>query len=231
MATIKRFSPAQAFFLAVGLLVLLVVPARVRAQGEDPTALVRAWVAALNARHYDAALSLTVEDAFLIYVTTPEGNITTYEGKGQIRQALQGYGNDNTQIELVGQPHVENGTLIWTEQLSSTGLRSLAIPSVQVTANAIVEASTFSSILYELNPDSALVLAQALSNPRNKQVNIDPLSPIGALIGISPSGTTGGGLTGMPRTGGGTAMPLWLTVPGLLLLLVGLALRLRVSGH
>src|SRR5689334_18747997 len=112
----KGFSLAHAFLLVVALLAL---PAQVHGQTEDPSALVSAWVAALNARNYDAALSLTAEDAFLIYVTTPEGNATTYEGQAQISQALQGYGSDNIHIELIGRPHIENGTLIWTEQLSS----------------------------------------------------------------------------------------------------------------
>jgi hypothetical protein len=226
MATIKRLSPAHAVLLAVGLFVLLVVPPFVHAQGEDPPALVRGWVDALNARNYDAALTLMSDSGFLIYVTTPEGNATTYEGKGQIRQALQGYGDDNTHIEVVGQPYVENGTLIWTEQLSSTSLRSLGISSVLVTANAITEGGMFKSILYEPTPGSALALSQAVSNARNKHVNIDPVSPIGGLIGISTAGTTGGGITGMPRAGREIAMPLWFTAAGLLLLLAGLALRL-----
>jgi hypothetical protein len=230
VAAIKRLSPAHAVLRAVGLLALLVVPARVHAQGVDPPALVRGWVDALNARNYDAALSLMSEGGFLIYVATPEGNTTTSEGKGQIRQALQGYRDDNTHIDLVGQPYIENGTLIWTEQLSSASLRSLGISSVLVTANAITEGGMFKSILYEPAPGSALALSQAVSNARNKHVNINPLSPIGELIGMSSAGTTGG-LMGMPRTGGGTATPLWFFVPALILLLVGLGLRVRIEGY
>ena len=56
------------------------MPASVHAQADDSSTLVRAWVDALNARDYDAALSLVDE-------TVPEG--LTAEQAEKAREALE----------------------------------------------------------------------------------------------------------------------------------------------
>lgn len=183
------------------------------------------WVNALDTRDFQAALSLLDDNSYLTYLPPPDRDgITTYSGKTEIATAFQIYSAENVRVRLIGEPTIEHGTLTWTEGQSSDSLRQIGLVGVQVTANAIVQNGKLKSIIYELDQESALQLAEALGRASN-----GPLSPyIAELVG--QAATVTGPVPpnmGMPSTGHGGTLPdmLSLLIVSALALAAGLLLH------
>lgn len=196
--------------------VLFMVPATGYAQEQgqetDPIVIAQAWVSAVDAHDFDAAVALLNDDSYLIVVPpAPSSNINSYQGKNEIRQVLQQYAANNTHVQIVDGPVVINGTTTWTERQSSDSLLRAGVPSIQVTVDALIEGGKIKSIVYELTPDSAAQIAHSEGE------------------GGRDTGTAAPSGVGMPKTGAGipagVPFPMWWVVISALVVLAGIGLR------
>lgn len=190
--------------VGVAILALLtfgVLPMRAHAQVSDPVGIITTWVKELDAYDFDAAVALLADRSFVILILLPPDTEAVYKGKEEIRQALESYKEDNTRIQLVGTPHLENGTIVWIERRSSDSLKALGINSVDILGEGLMAGGKIKAILYSLTPESAARVQAALAS------------------GKVP--------TGMPRTGSDADLNImWLLMLGSLFTISGLLLRI-----
>lgn len=145
------------------LAILLVGPvsrftgyAQTQQPSTDSVAIAQNWVSLLDAHDFDGAVVVLDNDAYLILDTSVSGeDINNYQGKDQIRQALEQYAQDDTRTRITAGPEDVNGTTAWTETQSSTLWTALGVDSVDVMADAIIETGRIKSIIYELTAESA----------------------------------------------------------------------------
>lgn len=132
------------------------------AQGDDPAAMIEAYVAAVTAGDLEAILSLYADDAVHIALPTPDGSAGVCRGKAQYRMwyelhLAEGYG-----------VAVEDGTLAvdgnqaaFAARVSRDPWRALGLESLAAQAEIVVVGGRIMTHVELLTPESVRNLLSA----------------------------------------------------------------------
>jgi hypothetical protein len=173
--------------LAVG--VLLAATRGVSSQGPDALAVVREYIAAVNARNVTAVVALFADDAVHEVVLPVPGATGLSIGTGQIRLFYQQSAAQHAHLVLLGSPHVTTGAsgdkVTFTVRMSSDGVRALALTTVDLFVVAIVahsdQGSRFTSYTAALNAPSLQLVERARATVGVKEVRVFPLADAPAV--------------------------------------------------
>lgn len=107
--------------IAVLFLSLYVLVPVLQAQGNDPAAVINAFIAAENARNVDAALALFADDA--VINENPLNNPDLiHTGKDEIRAYLQRLVDGFIAVKVLEPPQLVDGKVVWTEENAESAL-------------------------------------------------------------------------------------------------------------
>lgn len=107
--------------VAVVVVATVMSVATVTAQGNDPVAVINAYIAAENARNVDAALALFAQDA--VISESPDPNFAlNHSGEQEIRAYLQRLVDGFVTVEKVTGPALVGDQVEWTEIISESAL-------------------------------------------------------------------------------------------------------------
>ena len=107
--------------IAVVILSLSLLVPVLEAQGNDPAAVINAFIAAENARNVDAALALLTEDA--VINENPLNNPDLiHTGKDEIRTYLQRLVDGFIEVKVLEPPQIVDGKVVWTEENAESAL-------------------------------------------------------------------------------------------------------------
>jgi hypothetical protein len=171
--------------IAAGALVLLLAPAvRVSAQSEDPLAVVNAYIAALNAHDFDAALALFAEGAVVRVVPAPRGSAHAgvFAGEDQIRLYLHRHVFPSVHVE-VGSFHILGDKATCTAQVSDDSLRARGVAPVEARIEVVVAGGKIRSLTTTL-PSRPAPAEDATTLPRTGGGPVPALASLamGALL-------------------------------------------------
>ena len=131
-------------------------------RGQDPAAVIEAYVAAVNAGDLEGILALYADDAVHIALPTPDGSAGVCLGKEQFRMWYEQSVADGDRVE------VEDGTLAFdgnrvtfVARLTSDPLRELGIETLEANTEAVVVDGRITSHVVMLTPASVRALLTA----------------------------------------------------------------------
>ena len=164
----QRRYVAGLLLLAVGLFAAAAFPlvggagqARA-AQGNDPAAVVEAYIAAVNAEDLAGILALYADDAVHVALPTADGSAGVCIGKEQFRLFYeQGIANKD-ELEVVdGTLTVAEDRVTFVARMASDPWRELGIEALEGNAEAVIEDGRIAAHVVMLTPESVRELLTA----------------------------------------------------------------------
>lgn len=161
--------------------------------GQDPSTIVSAFYAALNAHDVDEALALFAVDAVVNDPSNiaclpgppplcgPSQGRVSYTTKNQIRGWLEQLARNNIAIKEVGTYQVSGDNVTWTLEVSVNEYRRLDVAPLIATGSAFLEESKIQVLTIRLNADSTKRLALAYASSQQTPFSI---MTAGVVIGL-----------------------------------------------
>lgn len=133
------------------------------AQGNDPAAVVEAYVAAVNARDLEGILALYADDAVHVALPTPDGSAGICLGKEQFRLWHTQSVANGDQIEVVdGTLAIDGDRVTFLSRIASDPWRELGLDTLEANTEAVVVDGRITTHVVMLTPSSVRELMAAL---------------------------------------------------------------------
>ena len=130
--------------------------------GDDPAAVIDAYIAAVNAGDLEAILDLYADDAVHIFLPTPDGSAGVCLGKEQFRMWYEQSLANGDRVEVEdGTLAVDGNQATYLTRISSEPWRALGLESLEAKADLVVIDGHIATHLVTLTPDSVRALQAA----------------------------------------------------------------------
>jgi ketosteroid isomerase-like protein len=132
------------------------------AAGDDPAAVIEAYLAAVNAGDLEAILDLYADDAVHIFLPTPDGSAGVCLGKANFRMWYEQSLANGDRVELEDSTlAVDGNQATFLTQISSAPWRKLGLESLEAKADLVVIDGRIMTHLVTLTPESVRMLQAA----------------------------------------------------------------------
>lgn len=130
--------------------------------GDDPAALIEAYVAAVNAGDLEGILALHDDDAVHIALPTPDGSAGICRGKGEFRMWYEQSVAANDRVEVIdGSLAVNGNQATFTARVASDPWRELGLEALEAKTDIVVIDGRIMTHLMTLTPESVRQLVTA----------------------------------------------------------------------
>ena len=161
----RRWSVVAPLLLALAASVVPLFGGAGRTQaapGDDPAAVIAAYVAAVNAGDLEGILALYADDAVHIALPTPDGSAGVCLGKDQFRMWYEQSVADGDRVEVEdGTLAVDGNRVTFVARLTSDPWRALGIETLEANTEAVVVDGRITSHVVMLTPASVRALLTA----------------------------------------------------------------------
>jgi ketosteroid isomerase-like protein len=132
------------------------------ASGDDPAAVIAAYLAAVNAGDLEEILDLYADDAVHIFLPTPDGSAGVCLGKTNFRMWYEQSLANGDRLELeVGTLAVDGNQATFLTQISSEPWRKLGLEALEAKADLVVIDGRIMTHVVTLTPESVRQLQAA----------------------------------------------------------------------
>ena len=130
--------------------------------GDDPAAVIDAYIAAVDAGDLEAILALYADDAVHIFLPTPDGSAGVCLGKANFRMWYEQSLANRDRVELEdGTLAVDGNQATFLSQISSEPWRKLGVESLEAKTDLVVIDGRIVTHLVTLTPESVRTLQAA----------------------------------------------------------------------
>lgn len=139
------------------------------APGDDPAAVIEAYVAAVNAGDLDAILALYDDNTFHIALPSPDGSAGVCVGKEQFRMWYEQSLANGDQVAVEdGTLAVDGNQATFVARLSSEPWRKLGVETLEATSEIVVIDGRIMTHVVVLGPESMRQLQTARETAANQ---------------------------------------------------------------
>jgi ketosteroid isomerase-like protein len=132
------------------------------ASGDDPAAVIDAYLAAVNAGDLEAILKLYADDAVHIFLPTPDGSAGVCLGKSNFRMWYEQSLANGDRVELEdGTLAVDGNQATFLTQIASGPWRTLGVETLEAKADLVVIDGRIMTHVVTLTPESVRKLQAA----------------------------------------------------------------------
>jgi ketosteroid isomerase-like protein len=146
--------------------------------GDDPAALIEAYMAAVNSGDLEAILALHDDDAVHIFLPTPDGSAGVCRGKGEFRMWYEQSVANGDRVEVEeGSLAVEGNQAAFVARVASDPWRKLGLETLRAQTSIVLVDGRIMTHIATLTPESVRRLLAAGGTTPDHAVDSASLVP------------------------------------------------------